>query len=105
MNLTGRPISQKPPKPVRGKKGRDHMAKVASLSCVICGYWPVQVHHVICGRYGQHKASDLDTIPLCKACHDELHAGKETWIEAHGNDYDYLPKVRRAIDDMLVEWF
>lgn len=106
MNLTGRPIPQKSAKPVRGKRGSDHMARVASLPCIICGAFGVQVHHVICGRYGQHKASDLDTIPLCKACHDELHAGKETWAAKHGPDYDYLPKVRQMLDDRLLgEWF
>lgn len=106
MNLSGRPIPQKSGKPVRGKDGREHMAKVASLPCVICGYWPVQVHHVICGRFSQRKASDLDTIPLCKPCHDELHAGKDSWVAKNGYDTDYLHQVRRAVEDaMLGRWF
>ena len=105
MNLTGRPIPQKSPKPVRGKAGKDHMAKVASLPCVICGYWPVQVHHVICGRFSQAKASDFQTIPLCPQHHtdgpDAIHNGKESWVEKYGEDTDYLKRV----DEMLAQWF
>jgi hypothetical protein len=89
------PLGQKPPKPVRGSKGKAHMAKVARLPCVICGAWPVEVHHVISGRYGRGKASDLDTIPLCYAHHrgpEGIHASKRAWEARHGMDYDYLRK-------------
>ncbi len=106
MNITGRPINPKPDKPIRGKAGREYMAKVAELPCVICGLSPVQVHHVICGRFSQRKASDMDTIPLCHSCHAELHAGKDTWAERHGPDTDYLAQVRRAVEDKaLARWF
>jgi hypothetical protein len=86
-----------------GKAGKAHMTLVAQLPCVVCGAWPVQVHHVIHGRYGSRKASDLDTIPLCRSCHDALHAGKETWAAKHGPDYGFLPAVRRSVADLRNE--
>jgi hypothetical protein len=54
------------------------------------------VHHVICGRYSQQKASDFDTIPLCFECHlgpKGIHAGKETWVALNGPDTDFLTVV------------
>lgn len=72
------------------------MAKVAQLPCVICASWPVEVHHVAHDRYSTRKASDFDTIPLCKRCHRKLHADKAAWREAHGPDHGYLEAVRLA---------
>ena len=100
-DLAGRgPLGQKAPMP-KGD-GKAHMAKVARLPCVICGARPVEVHHVICGRYGQRRASDFDTIPLCVEHHrigpDAIHNGKASWVERWGPDTDYLPAVRQAIN-------
>lgn len=84
-----------------GRAGREHMAKVAQLPCVICGAWPVHVHHVIHGRYGTRRASDFDVIPLCPSHHldgpEAIHSGKLTWAAKHGPDYSYLPAVRDAV--------
>lgn len=95
MNLTNRPIPKKTGKP---KRNRAHMAKVAKLPCVICGRRPVQVHHVICGRYSQRRASDRETIPLCPECHADLHANKTAWRDRNGADHEYLAVVA----DMLA---
>lgn len=94
----------KPPKPERGTAAaKRHMARVAKLPCVICGSHPVHVHHVICGRYGQRRPSDFDTIPLCVACHQigptAIHNGKETWERRNGPDWGYLPLVRAWLDE------
>lgn len=78
------------------------MARVAQLACVICGARPVEVHHVISGRYGQRKASDLDTIPLCYLHHrgaEGIHTSKRAWEAAHGLDTDYLPIVARLVKE------
>lgn len=94
MNLAQRgPLGLKAPKPV---KDPAHMARVAQLPCVCCGARPVQVHHVISGRYGQRKASDRETIPLCWLHHqgpEGIHASKAAWEAKYGNDFDYLPAV------------
>lgn len=72
------------------------MARVAALPCVCCGYWPVEVHHVISDRYSQRKVADTETIPLCRLHHtgpDGIHTSKEAWEAIWGKDYDYLPSV------------
>ena len=81
-----------------GKADLAHMGRVAQLPCVICGFHPVDVHHVIHGRYSARKSPDTETIPLCRAHHSELHAGKESWAAKYGPDYGYLPFVRAMIE-------
>ena len=103
----------KPPKLTAAEKraGKIHMQMVKQLPCIICNAPPPSdAHHCICERYGTRKAPDAETIPLCKACHQDgphaIHVSKHTWIERNGNDFEYLPEVRRMIEDMaLGEWF
>jgi hypothetical protein len=84
-----------------GRAGKAHMAAVATLPCVICGSRPVEVHHVICGRYGQRRASDFETIPLCPDHHrigpDAIHTNKAAWEARHGPDWSYLPIVAEIL--------
>lgn len=105
-DLAGRgPLGPKQPKPERGTKaGLAHMARVKMLPCVICrSYPPNDAHHVYHGRYGTMKASDFETIPLCKSCHQtgplSVHQAKETWEELHGPDWGFLPLVRAWLDN------
>ena len=104
MSLIDRePLGQKVPRP---KPDRAYLARVKALPCVICHRPPPSdAHHVICGRYGQRKASDREVIPLCPECHrhgpNAIHNGKASWVERNGPDYEYLPVVA----DMLnKEW-
>ncbi len=100
MNLAGLPpLGLKAPKPSKAE-GRAHMARVAALPCVICGYWPVSVHHVISGRFSQRKAPDTQTIPLCWNHHqgpEGIHTDKAAWEALHGPDIDYLAIVADAL--------
>ena len=93
-NLAGKPpLGQKTGNPKSTAAGKAHMAKVAQRPCVICGAWPVTVHHCISGRFGQRKASDFDTIPLCHFHHqgdDGIHTSKRAWEAKYGLDTDYL---------------
>lgn len=123
-NLTGRPPYQKtgktkkPPKRMKqvsdkraahwrsdeGKAELEYMARVKMLPCVICGAAPPNdAHHCTHGRFGTRKVSGFDTIPLCKAHHqdgpDAIHNGKESWAEKHGPDYGFIPLVRAQLDD------
>jgi len=104
MNLANRPpLGQKAPRP---RPDPAYIARVKALPCVICHRPPPSdAHHVICGRYGQQRASDRETIPLCKGCHQvgplAIHNGKASWVERNGPDYEFLPVVA----DMLNgEW-
>lgn len=108
-NLAGKPpLGLKEPKPARGtKSAKDHMARVAALPCVLCGYWPVEVHHCISGRFGQSKASDFETIPLCYADHrgpQGIHASKREWEARNGFDHEFLPVVADMLAGELTPW-
>lgn len=88
----------KPAKPIRGTaESRRHMAKVAALPCICCGRTPVQVHHVIHGRFSRSRASDFETISLCREHHDELHQHPDRWKSQYGKDREYLPWVTEQI--------
>lgn len=97
VDLAGRgPLGLKTGNRKPSASGKAHMALVAQLPCVICGAWPVTVHHCISKRYSQRKASDFATIPLCHACHqgpEGIHANKRAWEDRHGPDTGFLPVV------------
>lgn len=89
----------KPSRPVRGtSEAKRHMALVAQLPCVCCGRFAVHVHHCIHGRFSQTKASDFDTIPLCREHHDDLHQRGRLWRATYGDDTDYLLSTRAAVE-------
>ena len=107
MDLANRgPLGPRKPKPERGTaRAKAHLARVKALPCVVCHRpGPSDAHHVFCGRYGNRKASDFETIPLCKDCHQGphgIHTAKAAWIAVNGNDFDFLP----VVDDMLAGQF
>lgn len=85
-----------------GKAGLEHMRRVKMLPCMICqAPPPSDAHHCISGRYGTRKASDFETLPLCRACHldgpNAIHRNKRAWEERHGPDHGFLILV----DDLL----
>jgi len=101
-NLAGLPPLGQKIKQERGTvAARGHMARVAACPCVVCHKpGPSTVHHCICGRYSQARASDFATIPLCWECHlgpQGIHANKSAWVEANGPDTDFLPVVADMI--------
>lgn len=60
---------------------------VKSQQCCGCGSSAGDPHHII--GHGQGgmgtKAHDLFTIPLCRICHDALHADMRVWEAEHGS--------------------
>lgn len=111
MNLMRKPpLGQKVGNPKNGTAaGRAHMGRVKMLPCVVCNAPPPSdAHHVIHGRYGGRKASDFETIPLCKAHHmdgpDAIHNGKRTWGERFGMDYGFLPVVAAILADDEIDF-
>lgn len=106
MNLMNKaPLGLKEPKPTAAelRAGREHMAKVKTLPCVVCGKpGPSDAHHCFHDRYGNRRASDFHVIPLCRAHHldgqEAIHNGKAAWRALYGADYEYLPVVA----DMLA---
>lgn len=85
------------------KKDRKHLERVKSLPCCVCGaYPPSDVHHCKGHEFGTGaglKASDYDTIPLCKAHHQSgphgfHHMGKRAWEEMFKPQTEYLKQIK-----------
>ena len=71
-------------------KAQSHLSRIHTLPCVV--HWAYygqlvsmdEAHHLESVR-GEH--SDYATIPLCKSCHDELHASRRrAFYAAHKTD-------------------
>lgn len=118
-DLAGRgPLGQKQPKPPkprrkplppRSKKrlayiasdarkaGLAHMALVSRLPCLVCGRWPVEVHHMPPGR------DDMRVIPLCPAHHRRefgpgaFHYSPRAFFAAHGTAEELLARVAEML--------
>jgi len=77
LRLRPRAIYQRS-KPVRD---REYLRFIKRLPCVAClRTWNVDPAHTGPHGLGQ-KASDLDTIPLCRRCHDEHDANPRQFAE------------------------
>ena len=89
---------------VRGARGplrsEDYLAFVRSQPCLLCAApAPSDPHHYGPRGLGQ-KTDDYRTVPLCRKCHDTLHAEGESMAgmrRAH-------PVLLRAQVDHLVRW-
>ena len=109
MNLTGRPITQKP---AREKPDPAWLKKVRSLPCIICASYglpqqsPTQAHHVIHQRGSFRKVPDSMTIPLCEGHHQglidrskvALHHEPSKWRRLYGDDVTWLQKTIDMIE-------
>lgn len=77
---------------------RDHMARVAALPCLVCGYWPVEVHHLPSPR------SDFRVIPLCPRHHrreygdQAYHYSRRNFNARYGSDDELLAKTLEMLD-------
>lgn len=71
---------------------KDHMGRVASLPCAVCGASPVEVHHVLEGRTPGRRSSDFLTIPLCPSCHRDNHNG----IHGQRRMWDVMKKTEMS---------
>jgi hypothetical protein len=81
---------------------RAYMARVAELPCVVCGAWPVHVHHRTGAGMGR-KADDYQTIPLCPLHHQHggegvaIHSGTKTWESIHGTQDEHIKETQRKL--------
>jgi hypothetical protein len=95
------------PKPTRADRHkrvdplRDaaHLRRIQSLPCYLCRAAPPSESHHPCGlQWGTGtglKASDYDTIPLCRLHHDECHRVEvETWEAKYGTHLKLLTDLR-----------
>jgi hypothetical protein len=56
----------------RPRKHPEHLARVATLPCLACGAWPVEVHHVVgyADKAGRATKRDDRVVPLCDRHHN-----------------------------------
>jgi len=79
------------------ERAKRHMAKVAGLPCLVCGAWPVEVHHLPDPR------NDFRVIPLCPPHHRRefgpgaYHYSRKAFNVAHGSDDELLAIVSRRL--------
>ncbi|QQN37880.1 DUF968 domain-containing protein (plasmid) [Rahnella aceris] len=68
--------------------------------CCGCGNGSDDPHHITGNGFGgmATKAHDLFVIPLCRRCHDKLHANTPAWEEEHGTqEFLVLKTLDRAL--------
>ena len=81
------------------KDEREHLAKVASLGCVICGLRQTEVHHLRSGMGMGQRSSHFRTIPLCHVHHRTggfgvaIHGGTREFQRNFGTEEELLKKV------------
>ena len=90
---------------------RAHLALVASKPCLICGAWPVHVHHL---RHDpatgaplgmSQRAPHAHTIPLCPRHHQDgpkgvaFHAGPQTFEATHGREVDLWRRFMNTLKE------
>nr|EEC2586804.1 DUF968 domain-containing protein [Salmonella enterica subsp. enterica serovar Rubislaw] len=63
--------------------------------CCGCGNVSDDPHHIIDHGFGGTgtKACDLLVIPLCRVCHDALHADTRAWEEQNGSQLLWLART------------
>jgi hypothetical protein len=67
---------------------RRHLARVAAMSCLVCGAWPVTLHHVSASIHGGRIArSHKRIVPLCAAHHQHDHGDFSVERLGHGGFY------------------
>ena len=78
-------------------EGLAHMGRVAQLPCMVCGAWPVEVHHEGFPR------SDMNVLPLCDKHHRRefgpgaFHYSPKAFYAAHGESAELLARVKIAL--------
>ncbi len=76
----------------KNNAARQHLSKVAELSCAACQRFGVQVHHIRTERI----KSDFLTIPLCHEHHQggfSIHNSKEQFTNIYGSEWQLLAKT------------
>ncbi|HGG2574219.1 TPA: DUF968 domain-containing protein [Escherichia coli] len=80
---------------------------VKTQKCMTCGNQADDPHHIIghgLGGMGT-KADDLFVIPLCRKCHNELHAGVKDFEEKHGSQLLLLIRfLIHARNSGVLKW-
>lgn len=73
----------------------DYLGFVRTLPCCGCETQAPEVdaHHCIADRHSSAKHSDLFVLPLCRPCHEALHAGWHQWELINGSQWLHVAKT------------
>lgn len=90
--------------------GKRHMARVASIGCVLClrlgyGVTPAEVHHIRTGTGAGRRADDAESISLCLEHHrgnTGIHGmGRKAFERCYNiTELELLDEVRRILKGM-----
>lgn len=61
---------------------RKHLDWLAQQPCVVCGAWPVQIHHPRAWVGMGQRASHFHGLPVCPDCHtgkSGIHGDRSAW--------------------------
>jgi len=64
------------------KEKRKYLMEQCDWTCSKCGEKATQLHHLNYNNIGDEEL-DVDVIPLCKDCHDEIHKKGEHGYEEY----------------------
>lgn len=82
------------------------MQEVHNLPCVVCGNTHgITAHHPCDGALGRafgRKAPDTMVIALCASCHEQLHAGRESFERLHGDEANMVAKTIEGMARRLM---
>lgn len=75
-----------------------HLARVAAMRCMVCGFAPVEVHHVVSDGFQRLTRNHQRVIPLCPVCHrtgpSAVHViGTAEFNELFGNQFEYAERL------------
>ena len=64
------------------KERRKYLMELANWTCCQCDNKATQLHHLKYDNLGNEEL-DIDVIPLCKDCHDNIHGKGEYGYEEY----------------------
>lgn len=83
------------------KAEKQHLDQVAQIPCIVCGNWPVHVHHAETGFGGQR--DHMKVLPLCPNHHTGVQGihtlGRKKWQARYGDEADLLKKTQQLIGE------
>lgn len=86
-------------------ESRRYMNWVKTLPCCSCGAPADDPHHIVdVGFKGMGtKVPDYWAIPVCRHCHDALHADVQAWEASKGSQFEHaLLTLTQAIHESII---
>lgn len=71
---------------------RAYLDWVKGLNCCACAAPADDPHHMWSRGYNAHgsRSPDYFSIPLCRACHDDLHRDVNGWEDRNGQQIEHV---------------